>query len=180
MDNKRIPNLYLENAEILPGGFRNFAGRGGMYNKEGERNFNVVISDEKMAEKLIADGWNLRELKPRDNDDPDEPPRYKLNIKVDFEGHKKHPRIPETLIYLYSGKQKTLLTEETVGTLDYAEYSVADLTIRPRRWYDEKTGEWRVKAYLQEMRVTVEASRWEEKYADYGNDEEDDDGDLPF
>ena len=66
---KKVPNLYLENAEILPGAFRNFAGRQTQYNKQGDRNFNIVI-DEKTAKKLLRDGWNVRKMKPRDENDP--------------------------------------------------------------------------------------------------------------
>lgn len=172
---KRIPNLFLEGVEVLPGSFRNFAGRGDRYNKEGNRNFNVIISDETFAQELIRDGWNLRPMKPRDEDEPDAPPRYKLNICVSFRELKG---LPPTKVYLYSGRKKTLLDEETIDTLDYAEYHTADLTIRPRLWTDDKTGERKIKAYLQEMHVVIEANRWADKYAKY--DEEDDSDDLPF
>ena len=175
---KRVPNLYLENAEILPGSFRNFAGRKSQYNKEGDRNFNVVIG-EKTAKKLLRDGWNLRELKRRDEENLDEPPRYKLNVKVSF--HELRG-LPPTKVYLYSGRKETLLDEETIDTLDYAEYRTADLTIRPRFWTDDKTGERKIKAYLQEMRVVITPDRWADKYAHYGEEttEDDEGGDLPF
>lgn len=169
----RIPNLYLENAEVLPGSFRNFSGKASRYNKEGNRNFNVVISDEDVAKRLIDDGWNLRPMKPRDGDEENAPPRYKLNVTVSF-----RYRPPE--IRLYSGKRETLLDEETVGTLDYADYSTADLTIRPRLWTDDD-GSRKIKAYLAEMRVIIAPNRWEDKYAKYMESGEDEsDVDLPF
>lgn len=173
--NKRIPNLYLENAEVLPGSFRNFAGKASRYNKEGNRNFNIVISDEKMARRLINDGWNLHLMKPRGDDENDAPTRYKLNVTVSY-----RYRPPE--IHLYSGKRETLLDEETIGTLDYADYSTADLTIRPRPWIDDD-GSRKIKAYLAEMRVVIQPNRWDDKYARYMNREEtddDDSSDLPF
>lgn len=174
---KRVPNLYLENAEILPGSFRNFAGRQTQYNKQGDRNFNIVI-DEKTAEQLLRDGWNVRQMKPRDENAPDEPPRYMLNVKVWF---RELRGLPPTKVYLYSGRKRTLLDEETIDTLDYAEYRTADLTIRPRYWTDERTGKRGIKAYLQEMRVTIEPDRWAEKYAHYDEEAENDEsGDLPF
>ena len=78
-------------------------------------------------------------------------------------------------VYLYSGGRRTELDEETIATLDYAEYRTADLTVRPRIWTDDKTGEKRVKAYLQEMHVVIQTDKWAEKYKNYGEDE-----DMPF
>ena len=158
---KRIPNLFIEDAEMLPGGFRNFEGRGSKYNQEGNRNFNIAISDEEYAQRLIDEGWNVRLLKPRDED---ESPRYKLNVTVSF---RELRGLPPTRVFLYSGRKKTLLDAESINVLDYAEYRTADLTIRPRLWTDEKTGERRIKAYLQEMHVTIEEDPWRSKYADY-------------
>ena len=186
----RIPNLYLENAEILPGRFRNFSGKAERYNKEGNRNFNVVLNKNSdmrykigdyppkymkvSIQDLVDDGWNLRPMKPRDGDEEDAPPRYKLNVTVSF-----RYRPPE--IRLYSGKRETFLDEETVGALDYADYSTADLTIRPRLWTDDD-GTRKIKAYLAEMRVIIAPNRWEDKYAKYmeGGKEEDENDDLPF
>lgn len=167
---KRIPNLYLEDAEVLPGSFRNFAGKATRYNKEGNRNFNIVISDENLAQRLIDDGWNLRPMKPREEDEEDAPPRYKLNITVSY-------RFRPPTIRLYSGRKETLLDEETVGTLDYAEYSTADLTIRPRFWTDDD-GSRKIKAYLDEMRAIIKPDRWADKYAKYMEGEDSDE--TPF
>ena len=176
MKHERIPNLFLENCEVLPGGFRNFAGQAGQYNKEGDRYFNIVVPNN-LVESLIDDGWNVRQLKPRYEDDE---PRYRLNVAVSF---KEIKRLPPTMVFLYSGRKVTRLTEETIATLDYAEYQRADLTIRPSRWLDKRSGEMRIKAYLQEMHVIVAESRWAKKYASYGEaevEEHDEDGDIPF
>ena len=117
-------------------------------------------------------------MKPRDEDNPDEPPRYMLNVKVWF---RELRGLPPTKVYLYSGRKRTLLNEETIDTLDYANYSTADLTIRPRYWTDERSGKRGIKAYLQEMRVVITPDRWADKYAHYGEEPEDDEsGDLPF
>lgn len=200
-ESKRVPNLFLENAEVLSGTWRNFAGRGGMYNKEGDRNFNIVITEDSSmfyevmengrkryrkvsVQDLIRDGWKLKQLKPRYEDDENAPPRYKLLIAVDFTYEKKYKGVPPTLVYLYSGGKRTLLSEETISALDYADYCTADLTVHPRHWVREQTGEEGIKAYLREMRVVIQPDRWAEKYAEY--DKPDDGGDdsdseyLPF
>lgn len=159
MEGKRIPNLLLEDAEVLPGGFRNFAGRGDRFNREGNRNFNIVVPDE-LVQQLLDDHWNVRPLHARNEDDP---PRYKLNVTVSFRELRGRPPVK---IYLHTGRKRTLLDEESISVLDYADYRTADLTVRPRLWTDETTGERRVKAYLQEMHVVIEEDRWAKKYAE--------------
>ena len=72
-----------------------------------------------------------------------------------------------------------LLDEETVGTIDYAEYSTADLTSRPRFWTDDD-GVRKIKAYLAEMRVIIEPDHWADKYAKYMEGGEEENGDTPY
>ncbi len=146
-----VRNIDIENATIM---FRNFAGKESRYNREGDRNFCVVISDPKQAQALNDEGWNVRILKPREDGDE---PRYYLMVSVNFNFWRK----PE--VYLVSKHNKTLLDEETVSMLDYAEIVNCDLSIRPRVWDDN--GVDRVKAYLQEMYVEIQQSRFAAKYA---------------
>ena len=115
---------------------------------------------------LIADGWNVRPLRPRDED---EAPKHRLSVTVSF---RELRGLPPTKVFLYSGRRRTQLNENTIDALDYAEYRTADLTIRPRRWKDDKTGEWRIKAYLQEMHVTIQSDPWADKYAEYDQPED--------
>ena len=143
-------NIRIENANIA---FRNFSGKEGKFNPAGRRNF-CVIFDNDIGEKLHEDGWNIRYLKSRDEDEPDRP--Y-LQVAVSFD------KIPPRII-LITRDGKTNLDEDDIDILDWAEIKNVDMIIRPYNW--ELNGRTGVKAYLKTMYVTLVEDEFESKYYD--------------
>ncbi len=140
--------LQIDNAKVI---FRNFSGAPGKYNREGDRNFAVVIPDDEKAKELTDRGWNVTVKPPRE--EGEEPFRY-LKVKLKFNEH-------GPAVYLRTNGVKNKLSEETVGILDNIDILGVDLDIRPYNW--EVNGETGRTAYLQAICVTQKVDRFAEE-----------------
>lgn len=142
--------LVVEDARIV---FRNFSGKEGMYNREGDRNFCLIIPAD-IAEMMLEDGWNVKQLKERE---PGVPGDFYIQVSVGFKAQPPN-------LFLISSKGRVRLSQHECDILDWVDIAKADVIVRPYHWnVNGKTG---VKAYLKALAITINEDYLELKYAD--------------
>lgn len=145
--------LQIDDAKII---FKNFEGRGDKFNREGDRNFSLLIEDPDTADALVKEGWNVK-IKP--SRDEDEEPFMRLPVKIKFTDYGPN-------VYLRTGDRVNKLDEESIGCLDNIDIDSVDMDIRPYDW--EVNGRTGRTAYLQSMEVVQRIDRFAARYS--GND----------
>lgn len=167
--------LQIDDAHIL---FPNFEGRETPYNRRGDRNFSVKITDFEVADMMVKKGWNVK-VESCDRDfideltrhgwtakykpelDPDECPRMRLDVKVKY-NRRDDGSVWGPTAYLWSGNNRTELDEESIGCLDHIERESINLDIVPSRWtVNGRSGQ---SAYLDVVEVFQRTNRFEERY----------------
>ena len=148
--------LQIDDARII---YRNFAGAASKFNREGDRNFSIVIPDQEMADALVNEGWNVKIKAPREDGDV---PFMTLPVKVKF-----NDRGPN--VYLQTGNRMNRLDEDSIACLDQIDIVSVDLDVRPYEWVlyegtkDEKRGR---SAYLQSIKVVQDVDRFASRFAE--------------
>ena len=159
MDLRILENgiVQIDNARII---FRNFSGAPSKFNKEGDRNFSLVIPNEEIADILVNDkndmgvGWNVKIKEAVEEGDL---PLIHLKVKIKFNN-----RGPQ--VYLRTGDRVNRLDEDTVGMLDDIDIRYVNMDIRP--YDDEINGKPFRSAYLQSIEVVQEIDRFAARYAE--------------
>ena len=145
--------LEIENARII---FRNFSGIGSKFNREGDRNFAVIIPTQEQCDELVEAGWNVKIKPPRE--DGDQPFMY-LPVKIKYGENGRGPAA-----YVLSGNNTpTRLNEDTIGMLDEIDIQNVSLDIRPYDW--EVNGKTGRSAYLQAIKVIQNIDRFGAQFA---------------
>lgn len=164
-------NINIENAKII---FKNFSGT--RFN-DGKRTFSVII-DEKDAETLRSEGWNVKTFENRDGEIINH-----LPCEIRFQKSEELEHF-NPAIWWITGSNRTKLSEKAVGSLDQAEIANVDLVIRPYDYskkFKIKNGEPFIKAQVKSMYVTVVEDEVDAKYSAlrFDNDMPSDD-EVPF
>jgi hypothetical protein len=141
--------FMVEDAQLL---FRNFSGKESQYNRAGDRNFSVVL-DQDSAERMLADGWNVKFLAAREEGDV---PTPYIMVSVGYKA--KPPRV-----VMISSTGRTVLDEGEVEVLDWVEINKVDLIARAYTW--DVNGRSGIKAYLQSLYITIREDELERKYS---------------
>ena len=141
--------LQIDDARII---YRNFSGTASKFNREGDRNFAVVIPTEELADELSNLGWNVKVKPLREGEDV---PFMFLPVKIKF-----NERGP--VAYLKSGGNLVKLDEEGISCLDDVDIAQVDLDIRPFDW--DVNGKQGRTAYLQTLEVTQQLDRFAARY----------------
>lgn len=148
--------LVMEGAQII---FRNFMGKEGQYNAEGDRNFCLLLEPD-VAEAMAKDGWNIKTLRPREEDD--EPQPY-IQVSIKYRGRNGAPVRPPS-VHMITSRGRTPLTEDEIEVLDWVDIANTDLIIRPYEWsFGGKSG---TKAYLKALYITIQEDALQLKYAE--------------
>lgn len=141
--------FMVEGGRII---FRNFSGRETMYNTRGSRNFAVEL-EEDAARKMLEDGWNVKFPEPGEEEET-RAPHIQVALRFDI--------LPPKIIMITS-TARTVLKEDTVELLDWADIKNADLIANGSEW--SVGGKSGIKAYLKSLYITVEEDELERKYA---------------
>lgn len=142
----------------------NFSGDPSRKKYNGERKtFDIVIEDEVLAKKLIEDGWKVK-FYENSND-----PFYYLEVEV------RYKPFPPTIYTIDTRtRRKTLLTDDTVGMLDFARIEKVNLEISGNPW--DVNGKSGIKAYVSYMNVFIQSNPFADDFDDLAETEED----VPF
>lgn len=164
--------VQIDGANII---YRNFSGRVSMYNREGDRNFCVVIPDQETADMLIDEGFNVKIKEPREEG---ESPFMYLKVNVKF-----HPKASDLArlnpkAVLITGKKQNSLDEDSICCLDSVDILNVDLDISGSNWNVQ--GRSGRSAYLSQIYVTQEIDRLAARYAEDEFPGEDDGDEVPF
>ena len=148
--------VVMEGVRII---FRNFAGKESDFNREGDRNFCVLL-DDTIANVMLEDGWNVKRLRPDEDEGEDALGQAYLPVKLKYDKGR-----PPKVVQITTRGQ-TALGEDEIEMLDWVDVLNVDLIIRPYHYnVNGKTG---ISAYLQSMYITIEEDELERKYAEMG------------
>lgn len=185
--------LQIDDAKIT---YRNFSGEGSKFNREGDRNFALIIPDREMT-KEEADSFLDIHRSAKVEEVDGEPTIIYDDLEIvtiadalkavgwslkerpsNFDEEslfitmgvkvKFNDRGPN--VFLETGRKHVQLSEDTIGMIDDIDILSIDMDIRPYTW--EVGGKTGRSAYLQTMHVIQEVDRITARFASEESPEE--------
>ena len=142
-------NVIIENAQII---FPDFTGKKGKFNDIPK--FSVILEDE-LAEKMKADGWNVKYRTPRDPEYDDG--YYYIEVKISFK--KRKP----VMAIINSNNKAVEVNENNLEMMDLVTIKKADVEFRPYNY--DFAGKHGTAAYLNTLYVWRQESKLEQMYS---------------
>lgn len=138
--------LRIENVTGSDIKFRHFSGEKDRYHAQGERDFNLAISDE-FAEELAVAGWRVRFGKDK-GDGSGEKYSSMIKVKVNYASYKP------PIITRFTSLGHVEIDEELVKDIDHDQIESAALIITPYLSKNSEDGKYT--PYLENMRYKIE------------------------
>ena len=145
--------LVVRDAKII---FRNFSGRDTKYDNSGKKTFCIFIGDRETADMLRDYGWYVKPLKSRN----DEEEHFCIQVTVKFHEDRE---FLNPVIEAYTRQQKTVLDDESVGILDFADIYNINIVLSPY-YYKDRNGESKISAYLKKLAVAIDEDDFSDEY----------------
>lgn len=158
----RDREVTFENAAII---YRNFEGREGKFNKEGDQNFALLLPEE-FVDEAINEGWNVkrqRSYEDREGGERTGAPYVAVHI-----GFKIRP--PRMVMITETSRSRTILDQETCFAVDFADIEFVDVTIAPVPY--DINGRKGIKIWLRTIYVMIREDYLDLKYADWDTPKE--------
>lgn len=149
---RRDSEVVMEDVQLI---FRNFQGKESVYNRAGDRNFCILLTDE-VAAQMARDGWNISQREARNPEDGDTGYSY-IKVKISYNEKARPPQV-----FLITGTNRTSLGEDEIEILDWADFENVDLILAPFDWnINGKTGRT---AYLRSIYAEIYVDPLMKKY----------------
>lgn len=148
-----INDVEIENAQIK-WAFSHFDGREDTFNAAGDYNFMIILPED-VAEKMAADGWNIKVM---DGYEEGDPPEHLLKVKISY-------KYEPPKIYLLKNGRKLRADERDLADIRRDTCEQIDVIITPSRWVHGKNEG--ITAYTKELYAKIKVSRFAAAYDDY-------------
>ncbi len=152
-----MSKLVLRNRIIV---CKNFSGQPSRYNREGDRNFLLILQGEEAVD-LKRQGYNVKQFKPSDDGTEGS---YYMPVAVNVGVYRK-PKI-----VLVDGNHLTqvdVTNAKQMAMLDHVDVDSVDISIDPYKWIMDN-GQSGIKAYLSTLYIKVREDEFAKDYEKEG------------